>query len=322
VREAVVIGLRSEEEKRHILDRAAELRRTRFNNVSVGPDMTRMQRRAEEQLSKETEKRNEQLTAEDREKGLRWMVVGRKGEKRMVKGVEREQQNYGRREAQLGDFISRELRDRGNGNETGARRKEYFNSNQQRNHTLSGPALLAPRQQNPNYIPIQHSRQSYSSSSNNSWQQSHNNQPQQQQQQNYQQQSYQQPAYQQQNYQQLNHQPQQNRTAYNSNQYRYSAPDNAVGGAGAGYSGGNGAAMQNVQYNQNYSYNGNNGGGGLISQSNNGNGGGGVYGNVQLTWRGGPTNNDSGYTEPNWQERQYDENGEHREIRGNGHRTG
>jgi hypothetical protein len=72
----VVIGLRSEEEKRSILDRAAELRRTRFNNVSVGPDMTRMQRRAEEQLSKETEKRNEQLTAEDREKGLRWMVVG------------------------------------------------------------------------------------------------------------------------------------------------------------------------------------------------------------------------------------------------------
>jgi hypothetical protein len=89
----MVIGLRSEEEKRNILDRAADLRKTRFSNVSVGPDMTRMQRRAEDQLAKEVEKRNKQLTTEDREKNLRWMVVGRRGEKRMVKGVEREQQH-------------------------------------------------------------------------------------------------------------------------------------------------------------------------------------------------------------------------------------
>jgi hypothetical protein len=68
--------------------------------------------------------------------------------------------------------------------------------------------------------------------------------------------------------------------------------------------------MQNVQYNQNYNYSGNNGGRGQIPQSNNGNSGSRVYGNVQLTWRGGPSNNDSGYTEPNWQERRYDENGE------------
>jgi hypothetical protein len=86
----IVIGLRSEQEKRYILDRAADLRNTRFSNVSICPDMTRMQRRAEDQLAKEAEIRNNQLTTEDRDKNLRWMVVGRRGEKRLIKGTERE----------------------------------------------------------------------------------------------------------------------------------------------------------------------------------------------------------------------------------------
>jgi hypothetical protein len=85
----LVIGVRSEEEKRNILDRAAELRRSSFSNISIGPDMTRMQRRAEDQLAREVETRNNQLTAEDREKNLRWMVVGRRGEKRMIRDRER-----------------------------------------------------------------------------------------------------------------------------------------------------------------------------------------------------------------------------------------
>jgi hypothetical protein len=102
----VVIGLRNESEKRMILDRARQLRGTPYDNISIVPDMTKMQRRAEDKLSREAESRNEQLTAEDREKNLRWIVVGKHGEKRLIKGSEREGINNGRRDMQLGDFMS------------------------------------------------------------------------------------------------------------------------------------------------------------------------------------------------------------------------
>jgi hypothetical protein len=282
--------------------------------------MTRMQRRAEDQLTKEVEKRNEQLTAEDREKNLRWMVVGRRGEKRMIKGTEREQQNYGRREVQLGDFMPREQqqqqqqRDYRSGIETGARRKEYY---QQQTHTLSGPTLLAPRQQNStNYIPVQHTRQP------SSWQQ---------QQQNYQQQ------YQQQNYQQQQQYSHHN-TPGQGNSFNNISNISGPGPVPAHYNNNNGIRMaqpNNINSNGNGGSNNNGGnfvnGGGYASggNSNNsgsinggggfGNGGGHMsnsvnnsYGpaNIQLTWRGGQSNNDSGYTEPNWQDRRHDGNGE------------
>jgi hypothetical protein len=334
----VVIGVRSEEEKRNILDRAADLRKTRFSNVSVGPDMTRMQRRAEDQLAKEVEKRNEQLTTEDREKNLRWMVVGRRGEKRMVKGVEREQQNFGRGEVQLGDFLPHEQR------ETGARRKEYY---QQQTPTLGGPTLLAPRQQNnPNYIPVQHTRQ-HINQQQNYQQQPYLHQPYQQQQQ-----PYLQPHQQQQYGNRFGNGPSNNSYNSNGSGYNngnrngggYSNGNNSSGysgntGSGGGYggSGNSGNGGGNGNNSSGYSgYSGNNGsGGGYGGSGNSGNGGGNSgtgnngsvfnnsgtgygnnnnssgYGNIQLTWRGGQTNNnDSGYTEPNWQERRYDENGE------------
>jgi hypothetical protein len=100
------MGVRNEEEKRQILDRARMLRGTRYDNVSVVPDMTRLQRKAEDKLVAEAEERNRQLTVEDQNRNLRWLVVGKRGEKRLLKGTEREQQyNAGRRQQQLGDFL-------------------------------------------------------------------------------------------------------------------------------------------------------------------------------------------------------------------------
>jgi hypothetical protein len=101
----LVIGMRSEEEKRTVLDRAGALRGSRLDNISVGPDLTKMQRRAEEKLTREAESRNGQLTTEDREKNLKWLVVGRRGEKRLIKAVERDQQQFNRRGTQLGDYL-------------------------------------------------------------------------------------------------------------------------------------------------------------------------------------------------------------------------
>jgi membrane-associated HD superfamily phosphohydrolase len=77
----IIIGLRTEEEKRIILERARLLRGTRYDNVAIVPDMTKMQRQAEDKLTREAEGRNEQLTAEDRNRNLKWLVVGRRGEK-------------------------------------------------------------------------------------------------------------------------------------------------------------------------------------------------------------------------------------------------
>jgi hypothetical protein len=84
----IVIGLRTEEEKRLILERARALRGGRFDNVSIVPDLTRIQRRGEDRLSEEAARRNNNLTADDRMKNLRWLVVGRRGEKRLIKGTE------------------------------------------------------------------------------------------------------------------------------------------------------------------------------------------------------------------------------------------
>jgi len=52
----------------------------------------RKQRQAEMDLTKEADRKNrDELTAEDRSKNLKWMAVGRKGEKRIVKAPVREE---------------------------------------------------------------------------------------------------------------------------------------------------------------------------------------------------------------------------------------
>ena len=43
----VVFGVHSEEEKRHLLEKAKELRSTRYENVTIVPDMKKSHRRGE-----------------------------------------------------------------------------------------------------------------------------------------------------------------------------------------------------------------------------------------------------------------------------------
>ena len=92
----LVIGLYSDENKRHILERSRYLRNTRYEAVSVVPNLTQSQRRGEQRLRAEADRRNQELTNEDRERNLRWIVVGGRGEKRLIKGTEREDQNNDR----------------------------------------------------------------------------------------------------------------------------------------------------------------------------------------------------------------------------------
>ena len=80
----LVVGLNSESDKNFILSRAKKLLNTDFQDVTIVPDLTKRQRTGE------ADKRNRQLTQQDISNNMKWLVVGRRGEKRLIKGVERE----------------------------------------------------------------------------------------------------------------------------------------------------------------------------------------------------------------------------------------
>ena len=67
----LVFGVHTEDEKRHILEKSRELLYTRYENVTVVPNMTKSQRKGEQQLRDEAARRNTQLTEEDRNKNLK-----------------------------------------------------------------------------------------------------------------------------------------------------------------------------------------------------------------------------------------------------------
>jgi uncharacterized membrane protein len=89
----LVVGFYTEGAKNLLLRNSRYLMDTGMKNISVGPDLTEKQRRAEREMLAEADRRNqEELTEQDKAKNLSWKVVGRKGQKRLVKVFEREQQ--------------------------------------------------------------------------------------------------------------------------------------------------------------------------------------------------------------------------------------
>ncbi len=86
----VVVGLCQEGEKNFLLSKARNLLNTNFREVTIVPDLTKRQRAGETKLKEEAEKRNQQLTRQDQDNNMKWLVVGRRGEKRLIKGVERD----------------------------------------------------------------------------------------------------------------------------------------------------------------------------------------------------------------------------------------
>ena len=89
----LVVVLRTEEAKRKLLGRARNLRDSIYQDVGIVPDLTVAQRNEEYQLAEEAERRNEEeLTQEDISKNLKWLVVGPRGAKKIIKGVPRNAQ--------------------------------------------------------------------------------------------------------------------------------------------------------------------------------------------------------------------------------------
>ena len=88
----MVVVLRTEATKTKILEMAKNLRDTEFSEVGIVPDLTVQQRREEHQLAEEADRMNEEeLTDDDRAKNWKWLVVGPRGAKKLIKGVPREQ---------------------------------------------------------------------------------------------------------------------------------------------------------------------------------------------------------------------------------------
>ena len=85
----MIVGFLREAQKEDMLDKARELKNTPFADIGIMADLTQEQRRDEADMVKEAERRNVNLTADEKSKNLSWMVVGRKGEKRLLKGVNR-----------------------------------------------------------------------------------------------------------------------------------------------------------------------------------------------------------------------------------------
>ncbi len=89
----LIIGLKTEEIKRNLLEKAKDLQKTEYKEVTIGPDMTLKQRQEEKKMREEVERKNkEELTQEDVAKNLVWLLVGPRGEKRIIKGTIREDQ--------------------------------------------------------------------------------------------------------------------------------------------------------------------------------------------------------------------------------------
>ena len=83
---------------------ARELKNTVFSELGIVPDLTQEQRQDEAEMALLADKRNEELNEDDVAKNLIWKVVGRRGEKRIVKVTARD-----------GDRISTDRGGRGGG---------------------------------------------------------------------------------------------------------------------------------------------------------------------------------------------------------------
>ena len=91
----LLIGLGKEEDKTKILSNARRLSQTPFRNVNIVPDLTKKQREADDDLRKEAERRNRlELTDSERSKNVKWVAVGRKGNRHLVKREVREYRQH------------------------------------------------------------------------------------------------------------------------------------------------------------------------------------------------------------------------------------
>jgi hypothetical protein len=86
----MVVVMRREAARMAVLEAARQLRNTNYNKISIVPDLTPAQRKEELEMSEEAERRNrEELSNDDVPKNLKWLVVGPRGARRLIKSQAR-----------------------------------------------------------------------------------------------------------------------------------------------------------------------------------------------------------------------------------------
>ena len=86
----MIVGLYNHRDRSTLLGQ--DTRGTELSEISFAPDLTKEQRKEDADLRKEVEDKNNTLSVEDRSKNLAWRLVGPRGERRLVKGVARAQE--------------------------------------------------------------------------------------------------------------------------------------------------------------------------------------------------------------------------------------
>lgn len=87
----LLVGLRKDDDRQSLLEASKRLTGTDHNTVSIVPDLTQKQREQDNKLREEAKRMNrENLTEDDIRKNLRWVAVGQKGTRRLVKLPSRE----------------------------------------------------------------------------------------------------------------------------------------------------------------------------------------------------------------------------------------
>jgi hypothetical protein len=85
----LLVGMSTLADKELLLENSRKLKDSHLKEVGISSDLTPGELKEERELVAEAERRNKNLSQEDKAKNLKWLVVGQKGEKRMYKGVER-----------------------------------------------------------------------------------------------------------------------------------------------------------------------------------------------------------------------------------------
>jgi hypothetical protein len=87
----LIVGFYTEWAKDTVLKYTRRLMDSNLSNISIVPDLTEQQRRAEKELSAEAERRNaEELSEDDLSKNMYWRVVGKKGQRKLLKTYDRQ----------------------------------------------------------------------------------------------------------------------------------------------------------------------------------------------------------------------------------------
>ena len=97
----LLIGLKKEQVKEHILDNAWRLKNSTYSDVSISPDLTKKQRNEERKMKEKAEEMNSNLDEETAKKWV-WKAIGQRGKKRLL-------------QVQLREPIQPSIRGRGRG---------------------------------------------------------------------------------------------------------------------------------------------------------------------------------------------------------------